>query len=171
MRNSFSALVKVSRTLQDSLTEQPETAVSFSAASLGVFTILPISSPILSYFRYVCYDNAFTFNSRFQLSPRWSGLFTSTDWLYHTREMSNFTCNQHSWNTIVSTYSTTFLFIKHKHTLNQGSSTRGPPATLGRVLCGSGTVFHKIQCVMNIEACVTRPRVLKSGTLCHRSLT
>ena len=36
--------------------------------------------------------------------------------------------------------------------LGQGSSTRGPPAALGRVLCGPGRVLHKIQCVMNIEA-------------------
>ena len=31
-------------------------------------------------------------------------------------------------------------------------ATRGPPAALGRVLCGPGRVFHKIQCVMSIEA-------------------
>ena len=37
-------------------------------------------------------------------------------------------------------------------TLSQGSSHRGPPAALGRVLCGPGRVFYKIQCVMNIEA-------------------
>ena len=36
--------------------------------------------------------------------------------------------------------------------LEQGSSTRGPHAALRRVLCGPGRVFHKIQCVMNIEA-------------------
>ena len=36
--------------------------------------------------------------------------------------------------------------------LQQESSTRGPPAVLGRVLCGPGRVFYKIQCVMNIEA-------------------
>ena len=41
------------------------------------------------------------------------------------------------------------LAIDH---LNQRSSTRGPPAALGRVLFGPGRVFHKIQCVMNIEA-------------------
>ena len=28
----------------------------------------------------------------------------------------------------------------------------GRIAALGRVLCGPGRVFHKIQCVMNIEA-------------------
>ena len=36
--------------------------------------------------------------------------------------------------------------------LMQGSSTRGPHAALRRVLCGPGRVFHKIQCVMIIEA-------------------
>ena len=40
----------------------------------------------------------------------------------------------------------------HRNTLQQGSSTRGPHAALRRVLCGPGRVFHKIQCVMNIEA-------------------
>ena len=30
-------------------------------------------------------------------------------------------------------------------------AARGPPAGLGRVLFGPGRVFHKIQCVMNIE--------------------
>ena len=28
--------------------------------------------------------------------------------------------------------------------LEQGSSTRGPPAALRRVLCGPGRVFHKV---------------------------
>ena len=32
----------------------------------------------------------------------------------------------------------------------------------GRVLCGPGRVFHKIQCDMNIEAWISRPRVRKS---------
>ena len=36
------------------------------------------------------------------------------------------------------------------------------PADLGRVLCDPGRVFHKIQCVMNSEAWVIRPRVRKS---------
>ena len=36
--------------------------------------------------------------------------------------------------------------------LDQGSSNRGPPAALRRVLCGPGRQFHKIQCVINIEA-------------------
>ena len=31
-------------------------------------------------------------------------------------------------------------------------AARGPPAALGRVLCSPGRVFHKIECVMNIEA-------------------
>ena len=35
-------------------------------------------------------------------------------------------------------------------------AARGPPAALGQVLCGPGRVFHKTQCVMNIEAWVTR---------------
>ena len=35
------------------------------------------------------------------------------------------------------------------------------PAALGRVLCGPGSVFHKIQCVMNIEAWVTRHYMTK----------
>ena len=33
-----------------------------------------------------------------------------------------------------------------------GVSTRGPPAALERVSCGPGRLFHKMQCVMNIEA-------------------
>ena len=31
-------------------------------------------------------------------------------------------------------------------------AARGPPAALRRVLYGPGRVFHKIKCVMNIEA-------------------
>ena len=31
-------------------------------------------------------------------------------------------------------------------------AARGPPAALEQVLCGPERVFHKIQCVMNIEA-------------------
>ena len=47
---------------------------------------------------------------------------------------------------------------KKRIQLGQGSSTRGPRAACGpqRVSCGPGRVFHKIQCVMNIEAWVTR---------------
>ena len=40
--------------------------------------------------------------------------------------------------------------------LGQGSSTRGP-----RAVCGPGRIFHCIQCVMNIEAWVTRHYMTK----------
>ena len=45
----------------------------------------------------------------------------------------------------------------------QGSqpAARGPLPALGRVLCDPGRVFYKIQCVMNIDARVTRHYMTK----------
>ena len=56
-------------------------------------------------------------------------------------------------------YTSSYRYVISQETvyaLGQGSSTRGSPAALGRVSCGPVRVFHKIQCVMNIEASVTR---------------
>ena len=57
----------------------------------------------------------------------------------------------------MSTFSLMFISkFGQQNVLRQGSSTRGPLAA-----CDPGRVFHKIQCVMNIETWVTRHYLTK----------
>ena len=56
-------------------------------------------------------------------------------------------------NNFQTSYPTETKFWLHRpYSRGLQPAARGPPAALGRVFFGLGRVFHKIHCVMNIEA-------------------